>query len=91
MNKKTVVFLVIAFAIAIIFINKEKISNDNAKSEDTPLPSTDMQEVREEDLISYDEFSLNVEEIKVGNINNVSLIPNFEEELQAEEIVQIHN
>jgi uncharacterized protein YigE (DUF2233 family) len=90
-NKKTVVFLVIAFAIAFIFIKRGKFSNDGAKSEDTPTPTTDMQEVREEDLITYDEYSLSVAEIKVDDNNSVGLIPNFEEELQAEEIAQIHN
>ena len=78
------------FAIAVIFVNREINSTDKLNIQDSPLPTSEEKEISEVDKVSYDEFFLNVAEMKVGNIASVDLIPNFEEELRANQIAKNH-
>ena len=91
MNKKFAALLIIAFAIVILFVNREINSTNRSYIQDTPLPTSEGKEISEVEQISYDEFYLSVADIRVGNVNSVDLIPNFEEELQANEIANKNN
>lgn len=88
MYKKIFALVIIIIAVAIIFTNREIVSTNQSGVTSTPLPNSDKKSVGEEDLISYDDFSLHVAEIKVGNVDSMKLIPNFEEELPSSEIAK---